>query len=732
MPILYDEAAATLTLHTAHTTYQMKVMHHGQLIHTYYGPRCEGDMSYLIQYRDRGFSGNPFDAGMDRTVSCDVLPLEYPCEGNGDYRHTAFGARDMGGVSGCDLRYVSHTVEQGKYSLPGMPAVFAAGEEAQTLRVVLRDARLPVEVTLLYGVLPERDCITRSVIIRNAGEADVVLENAASAALDFLTGDFDLMHFYGRHTSERTPERTPVTHQETVVGSRRGASSHQQNPFVILAEHDAGEDHGRCIGVSLVWSGSFSCRAGKDGYDQTRLTMGIQEERFNYLLTPGEVFTAPEAVMMLTDRGLTDLSQRFHQLISGHIIRDPWKGQERPVLINNWEATYMDFTGEKIVQIAKQAAELGVDMMVLDDGWFGRRSSDHDGLGDWRVNEAKLGCSMRELAARVKALGMRFGLWIEPEMVNMASDLFQQHPDWAFIIPGKQPVRSRDQLVLDFSRREVVDNICSQLFSVLDGSGIDYIKMDMNRSINDVYSAAMEHQSQGKVLYKYVLGVYDFMERLRTRYPSMLIEGCSGGGGRFDAGMLYYAPQIWCSDMTDAIERIRIQYGTSFGYPVHCMGAHVSVSPNEQTGRVTPINTRAVVAMAGTFGYELDLNLVSEEDKAAVRQQIRDFKRWQHLMRDGLYFRLTDGLENREEAAWMLTAKDRSEALVSIVTLDIHDNAPIRYIRLKGLDAEAVYRDTHSGQTCTGAALMYAGLPVPRHRGEYVAWQIHLIREQHA
>ena len=319
-----------------------------------------------------------------------------------------------------------------------------------------------------------------------------------------------------------------------------------------------------------------------------------------------------------------------------------------------------------------------------------------------------------------------------PNQHKSDSQYDQQHPDWAFIIPGKQPVRSRDQLVLDFSRREVVDNICSQLFSVLDGSGIDYIKMDMNRSINDVYSAAMEHQSQGKVLYKYVLGVYDFMERLRSRYPAMLIEGCAGGGGRFDAGLLYYAPQIWCSDMTDPIERIRIQYGTSFGYPVHCMGAHVSVSPNEQTGRVTPINTRAVVAMAGTFGYELDLNLVSEEDKAAVRQQIRDFKRWQHLMRDGLYFRLTDGLENREEAAWMLTAKDRSEALVSIVTLDIHDNAPIRYIRLKGLDAEAVYRDAQSGQTCTGAALMYAGLPVPKHRGEYVAWQIHLIREQHA
>lgn len=729
MPILFNEDAQTLTLHTAHTTYQMKVMHHGLLVHTYYGPSCEGDMSYLIQYRDRGFSGNPFDAGMDRTISCDVLPLEYPCEGNGDYRHTAFGVKDKKGVSGCDLRYVSHTIEAGKYALPGMPAAYAEAANAQTLRVELRDERLPVEVTLLYGVLPECDCITRSAIIRNGGSEEIILENAASMNVDYLTGDFDLLHFYGRHAAERALERTSVGYEDIVIGSRRGASSHHHNPFVILADHAANEDWGLCLGVSLLWSGSFACTALKDSYDQTRLTMGIQEERFNYTLAPGETFIAPEAAMILTDKGLTSLSQSFHRFISEHVIRGRWKGVERPVLINNWEATYMDFTGDRIVAIARQASELGVDMMVLDDGWFGRRSSDHDGLGDWRVNEEKLGCTMKEMVARVKALGMRFGLWIEPEMVNMASDLFREHPDWAFIIPGKQPVRSRDQLLLDFSRKEVVDNICEQLFSVLDGCGIDYIKMDMNRSINDVYSAAMTSQSQGKVLYQYMLGVYVFMERLLTRYPDLLLEGCAGGGGRFDAGMLYYAPQIWCSDMTDAIERVRIQYGTSFGYPVHTMGAHVSKSPNEQTGRETPINTRGAVAMAGTFGYELDLNLVSEDDKEAVRQQIINFKRWCHLNFDGLYFRLTDVNTNREEAAWMLVAPDKSEALITIVTLDIHDNAPIRYIRCKGLDRTAVYYEEQSGQRYTGAALMHAGIPVPKHRGEYVAWQIHLTRQ---
>lgn len=730
MSIVFNKSAKTISLHTAHTTYQMKIMHHGQLVHTYYGLRCDDDMSYLIQYRDRGFSGNPYDAGRDRTISCDVLPLEYSSEGNGDYRRTAFGARDSRGVSGCDLRYVSHSIEDGKYALAGMPAVFADASKAQTLRVELRDERLPVRVTLLYGVIPDCDCITRSVVIRNAGSEPIVLENAASTCVDFLNGSYDLIHFYGRHLAERITERTPVVHQETIIGSRRGTSSHHHNPFVVLAEKHTDEDHGLCLGVSLLWSGSFTCCAAMDSYDQTRLTMGIQEERFNYTLVPGETFAAPEAAMILTGNGFTAMSQLYHRLMNDHIIRDPWKGQERPVLINNWEATYANFTGGIIYNIARQAAELGVDMMVLDDGWFGRRNDDNDGLGDWTVNEEKLGCSMHELVRRIKQLGMRFGLWIEPEMVNMASDLYKAHPDWAFIIPGKKPVRSRNQLLLDFSRKEVVDNICEQLFRVLDGSGIDYIKMDMNRSVHDVYSAVMDHQSQGKVLYRYVLGVYDFMERLRERYPHMLIEGCSGGGGRFDAGMLYYTPQIWCSDMTDPIERVRIQYGTSFAYPVHTMGAHVSVSPNEQTGRVTPINTRAVVAMAGTFGYELDLNRVSEEDKAAVHKQVADFKRWQHLMQEGQYYRLTDCMENHEEAAWMLVAGDKSEALLSIVTLDTHDNAPVRYVRCKGLEPEAVYRDAQSGKCYTGAALMYAGIPVPFCRKEYMAWQIHLTREE--
>ena len=727
MPVCFDAASGVLSLHTDHTTYQLAIRHRGLLLHTWYGPRVTDDMSYAIPYADRGFSGNPADAEDDRTVSCDTLPQEYPCEGSGDFRATAFGLRDQGGVSGCDLRYVGHRVLPGKYTLPRLPAVFAEEGEAETVEITLQDLRLPVQVRLLYGVLPGMDCITRSAVITNRGDAPVTLENAASLCLDFLHGEFDRIAFWGKHSLERQAERRPVGHGEEVFGSRRGASSHHMNPFLVLCDRDATEDSGLALGCALMWSGSFSARVGLDAFGQTRLTMGIQNERFNYLLQPGESFTAPEAVMVLSEQGLGEMSRRFHRLILGHVLRFPRPDMPRPVLINNWEATYMDFTGDKIVEIARQAAGLGVDMMVLDDGWFGRRSSDHDGLGDWWVNEEKLGCSLPRLAERIRRLGMKFGLWIEPEMVNRPSDLAREHPDWIFTIPGKPPVTSRDQLVLDFSRPDVVDAILERLDRIITEARVDYIKMDMNRSLNDVYTQA-DFQSQGKVLYRYTLGVYRFLQALRDRHPDLLIEGCSGGGGRFDLGMLYFTPQIWCSDDTDPIERLKIQYGTSFCYPPCVMGAHVSVSPSEQTGRVTPLSVRGAVAMAGTFGYELDPARLSPEEKEEVRQQIRTFRRYQPLMLQGDYYRLTDNMADREKAAWMFVSPDKSEALVTWVTRDAHDNPAAQFVTCRGLDPEALYRDEATGEARTGAALMRMGLLIPRSKGEYTARQIHLLR----
>ena len=736
MPILYNQQDQTITLNTDHSSYQMKVGPCGLLVHTYYGPTAGGDLSWCLNFRDRGFSGNPYDARTQRGISADTLPMEYPCEGSGDFRAPAFSLRRANGAVGCDLRFRSLKILPGKYALPGLPAVYAEEQEAQTLELTLADEAAGIEAVLQYGVLPELDVITRSARITNRGTEPVVLQAAASGALDLVSGDWELLHFYGRHAGERAVGRTEICQQEILIGSRRGTSSHQQNPFVILAERDATELAGQCFGMSLLYSGSFACNLSRDQFGTTRAVMGVQSEHFDYPLAPGESFQAPELALAYSGSGLAHLSHLFHRMISRHVCRGPWKNRRRPVLLNNWEATGMDFTGQRILSIAKTASELGVEMLVLDDGWFGARNDDNAGLGDWSVNTEKLGCTMGELAQKIRDMGMKFGLWIEPEMVNEDSDLFRRHPDWALRIPGKPPVMGRNQLVLDFSRPEVADDIFRQITAVLDECRPDYVKMDMNRSITDVYSAVGGYQSQGKLLYQYVLGVYRFMDRLLERYPELLLEGCSGGGGRFDAGMLYYCPQIWCSDNTDAIDRVRIQYGTSFGYPLRTMGAHVSAVPNGDTRRRTPFHTRAVVAMAGTFGYELDLNLITEEEKAQVPVQIETFKKHWNLLHNGLFYRLTDVMKNRQEAAWMTVAEDGSEALVSIVVLDATGNCPNRFIRCMGLTPGASYRDEASGLVYDANALMAQGLPmptIPHPRWpiqmvpcEYDAFQIHL------
>ena len=598
MAIIYNPNKKIFTLHTAHTTYQMQVDPLGYLLHLYYGEKTNSSMDYVLTYADRGFSGNPYAAGMDRTYSLDALPQEYPSLGTGDYRNIALNIKNEKGVESADLLFKSYEIRSGKYQLQGLPAVWADENEAQTLEIVLADENAQVEVHLLYGVLEETDIITRSVRIKNTGTGQITIEKAAAACLDFVQGDFDVLRFYGKHAMERNLERTPLGHGTIAFGSRRGTSSHQYNPAVILAEKGTTETAGSCYGMLFVYSGNFSCEAEKDQFNQTRLLLGLNEELFSYPLAAGETFTVPEVILSYSADGLSALSQQYHNCIRNHVCRSKYVHMQRPVLINSWEAAYFDFTGDTIVDLAKEAASLGIDMVVMDDGWFGKRNDDNSSLGDWQVNEKKLGGSLADLITRVHEQGVKFGIWIEPEMVNEDSDLYRAHPDWAIRIPGKKPVRSRNQLLLDFSRKEVRDCVFDQISAVLDQGKIDYVKWDMNRSMADVYA--------GNLSYDYVLGVYDFLEHLCSRYPDLLLEGCSGGGGRFDAGMLYYSPQIWCSDNTDAINRTRIQYGTSFFYPVSAMGAHVSAVPNHQTGRVTSFHTRGVTAMAGTFGYELN------------------------------------------------------------------------------------------------------------------------------
>ena len=729
MGIIYCEKDRTFTLQTKNTTYQMQVDRYGFLLHLYYGKKTDGCMDYLLTYYDRGFSGNPYDAGEDRTYSMDTLPQEFPCYGNGDFRSTAFAVENADGSMSCDLRYKSHKIFDGKYNLEGLPAVYASEEEAQTLEILMEDPVTGVKVVLLYGVLPAQDIITRSVCVKNESSGKIYLNKIESASLDFLYGDYELLTFYGRHAMERNVQRVPVVHGTQKIGSVRGTSSHQYNPMMILAEKETTEDKGNCYAMSFVYSGCFQGEVLKDQLNQTRMMLGLQEEAFRYPLETGEMFQAPEVILSYSSEGMNRLSQNLHHCIRQHICRGKYKEEIRPILINSWEAAYFDFTGDTIYELAKAAKEVNIDMLVMDDGWFGKRDDDNSGLGDWFVNEKKLGGTLGNLIKRINDLGVKFGIWIEPEMVSEDSDLYRKHPDWALTVPGRNPVRSRNQLVLDFSRKEVVDEIYDQICKVLDRGNIEYVKWDMNRSLMDVYSSVT--RDQGRVLHDYVLGLYDFLERLVQRYPNLLIEGCSGGGGRFDAGMMYYTPQIWCSDNTDAIDRLRIQYGTSFGYPVSVVGSHVSAVPNHQTGRKTPLHTRGVVAMSGTFGYELNLMKLSEEEKQEIREQIAEYKSYAPIIQNGLYYRLSDPT-TEEICAWEFVhtdEKEQSKVLLNIVMQVIHGNMTVNYVKLQGLEETAVYREEKSGKRYTGAALMYGGMPLPIEPGEYQAYQYCFVKE---
>ncbi len=724
MAVRFDEKKNLFTLQTLDSTYQMKVDDHGVLLHTYYGaPADETDFSYLIGPEDRGFSGQPGDEKKDRTYSMDYYPLEYPVQGNGDFRVKALKAGFEGEVPALDLRFVSYELEKGKYSLPGLPALFEAeAGEVETLKITLKDRLEEIYVTLFYGVFEKKNVITRAASIENRSGKNVTLKRALSFGLDFMEGDMDLIHFYGKHAGERQFERRNLPHGITEISSSRGTSSHHHNPFVILCDKDTTEDFGNAYGVSFIYSGGFKIQMEKDQVDGIRLVCGLDDEEFLWKLAPGETFVTPEAALSYSEKGLTALSDQFQKAYHANLIRSPWKDKKRPTLVNNWEATYFGFDAEKLLKIAGEAADLGLDMLVLDDGWFGKRNDDNSGLGDWFVNEKKLGCAMKELVDRVNALGLKFGIWLEPEMVSEDSDLYRTHPDWVLQIPGREPNRSRNQLVLDLSRKEVREYMKKFIDDTLSCANISYVKWDMNRSVDNVYSAADPTLSQGAIRHKYVLGLYEVMEDMLTRHPDLLLEGCSGGGGRFDAGMLYYAPQIWCSDNTDAIERLRIHYGTSFGYPMSSVSAHVSVCPNHQNGRVTPFKTRGICAMQGSFGYELDLSKLSEEDKAEARRQITVYNENWELFQSGSYYRLNSPMENHDYTAWSYVSKDQRKASLSVIYTDLHGNPkPVR-VKLKGLKKDASY--DVDGTVYTGTALMRGGLLIPKPSCNYDSYMV--------
>ena len=739
MSIRFDPVRKTLTLNTRNTTYQMLLTAAGHLLHLYYGRRAEGCFDYLLYPRDCGFSPNPYEKRSDRSYSLDTLPQEYSGCCNGDYRLSAVIPVTESGAHGAELRYVRHTVVPGKYALDGLPSAFAREGEAETLSVVLADPAAGLEVELLYGVYEAQDVITRAARLKNVGGAPLRLEKAASLCLDLPAGRWDLLHFHGRHTMERQPERRELICGIESVESLRGMSGHQHNPFVILCAHDATEDAGECIGVMPVYSGNHRTEIETDQMGSVRVVSGIHDGLFSWTLSPGETFDVPEVLLSFSGEGLTPLSQTYHRFLRRNLCRSRFSEARRPVLLNSWEAAYFDFDEEKLLELARGAKELGVDMLVLDDGWFGSRDDDNRGLGDWFENRRKLPGGLEGLIGRVNALGLQFGLWIEPEMVSEDSELYRAHPDWAMTVPGRPPVMGRSQLMLDLSRAEIVDYLYGVISGLLRRCNIAYIKWDMNRGLADVYSRALPPERQGEVSHRYVLGLYRLMDRLTADFPDVLFEGCAGGGGRFDAGILAYFPQIWCSDNTDAVARLAIQRGTSFGYPLSSMASHVSAVPNHQTGRSTPLGTRGIVAMGGAFGYELAPASLSAEEKEEIREQIERYRAYEPLLRAGDYYRLaSDG----RFTAWMVVSPEKDAALLSMVTTAPESNPRPFRLRLKGLDPEAAYtaeRKEFAGCVTppedrslagadsgplSGAALMYGGYALPALFGDFPGVQV--------
>ena len=727
MNIQFHEESGIFSLETAHTLYQMKADTTGVLLHLYYGKKTGAPMDYLIRFTDRGFSGNPYELSRNRGYSLDTLPQEYPGSGVGDYRLAGVQTVSANGSRSADLRYAGYEITRGRPKLKGLPYVRENGE-TETLKVILRDGTTGLEAELFYHVFPREDVIVRSVRLINRGGKEMKLIKAASVCVDFPYGEYDVIHFHGRHCMERVPERRRLPRGITCFGSRRGMSSHHSNPFVILCDRYATENSGDCYGCMLVYSGNHAEEMEVDQAGSTRLVSGIHPDGFEWNLAPGDAFQTPEAILSCSPEGLNGLSRNYHNIIRRQVIAPRWQEGARPVLINSWEGCYFDFDAEKILRFAEAAKEMGIGMLVLDDGWFGKRNDDTSGLGDWKVNEKKLGCSMKELSDRIHGMGLQFGLWFEPEMVNEDSDLYRSHPDWALTDPDRKPTLARNQLVLDMSRQDVVDYLYDAMSAVLSSAKIEYVKWDFNRSIANCYSHALPPERQGEAAHRFMLGTYQLLERLLDRYPSLMIEGCSGGGGRFDAGMLFYCPQIWCSDDTDAIERLEIQRGTSYGYPVSTMGAHVSAVPNHQTGRVTPLETRGIVAQAGTFGYELNPEKLGEEEKKEIRAQVAAYQRYSGLISQGDYYRLNELEDGKDYSAWMFAASDGSEALVSLVMSHVRPNGMFPFVKLRGLNPEAKYRLEGTEQEFTGAALMYGGYSFPLKWGDYAAHQAHFVR----
>ncbi len=734
MSIIFDSEKRVFKLDTPSSSYALEISPAGYLLHLYYGAFVpDTDLDYLrTRLRNASFSAAVAEHE-EKGLSLDTAPLEYPTNGISDFRVSALQIRGANGNAATDIRYKSHRIYAGKPALEGLPATYAnSDDEADTLEITCEDSLTGAEIVLVYTSFNKLDAIARSVKVTNKGENPFDLERVFSAAVDFNGFDFELLSLQGRWAKERTLVKRHLEHGLQGIQSKRGSSSHNNNPFIAIARDGCTEESGEVYGFSLVYSSNFKAEVEVDCMDSTRVIMGINPSDFKWRLDPGETFTAPEVVMVYSDGGVGRMSRTFHKLYRYNLCRGEWKTKKRPIIVNNWEGTYFNFDDDKLVAIAKDAADLGIEMLVMDDGWFGVRNNDNCSLGDWVVNESKLKGGLKSLVDRVNALGLKFGIWFEPEMISPDSDLYRAHPDWCLHVDGRERSIGRQQYVLDMSRKDVRDNIFDQMYAVLSSANIEYVKWDFNRNLTEVGSSLLPPERQGEVAHRYMLGVYELLERLLKAFPHLLLEGCSGGGGRFDAGMLYYSPQIWTSDDTDALERLEIQYGTSIVYPTSAMSAHVSASPNHQTGRASSFKTRGDVAMAGAFGYELDLTKLTDEERELVKKQVADYHRYYDVIQNGDYYRLINPTENvgkiTSAAAWESVSADKREVLMTYVVMRTHVSVS-RYIRLRGLDPKLTYVDTATGRRYSGALLMNAGLNLTSNwkDGESRVW--HFIAE---
>lgn len=710
MPIIYNEKTREFHLYNQEISYIIKILDNDQPGQLYYGKRLthREDFSHLFEYAMRDMSPYAFEE--NSTFSLENIKQEYPTFGCGDMRFPAYEIERENGSHVVEFVYKEHKIYNGKPKLEGLPATYVeSDDEAQTLELVLEDTSINTRIVLLYTIYEAFPVIARSVRFECDSDEKITLLSAMSACVDLPDKDYEMIDLAGVWARERYVRRHKLDYGIQSIYSMRGCSSYQFNPFLALARENADEFQGQVYGFSLVYSGNFLAQTEVDNYDTARVLMGIHPNGFKWTLGKGESFQTPEMVMVYSEAGLNGMSQTFHKLYRTRLARGTWRDKVRPILINSWEAFYFDFDAPKLLGLADAAADLGMELFVLDDGWFGKRDDSTSSLGDWYPNEEKLKGTLKELAEKINAKGLKFGLWIEPEMTNKDSDLYRAHPDWLLAEQGKRICHSRTQYVLDFSKKEVREYIGDMLENLLAEVPVSYIKWDMNRTFSEVFSNGNDREYQGKVCHKYILGVYELYERLTSRFPHVLFESCASGGARFDPGMLYYAPQGWTSDDTDAIERLKIQYGTSMVYPVSCMGSHVSASPNHQTNRVTPIETRADVAYFGTFGYELDLLKLGEEDKAEIRRQIAFMKEKRDLIQKGTFYRLKSPFEGNE-TAWMIVSEDQKKALVGYYRVMQPVNVGFKRLKLKGLKEDTCYKVSGYDYDCYGDELMQVGM----------------------